>query len=47
MRRNALLTLAESIKGIDAVIVFKRNDKFIVKMTDGVKKRYEIHVENL
>lgn len=44
---NKALAIAESIKGIDAIIVFKRNDKFIVKMTDGVKNRYEIHVENL
>lgn len=44
---NKALAIAGSIKGIDAIIVFKRNDKFIVKMTDGIKKRYEIHVENL
>ncbi len=44
---NKGLAIAESIKGIDAIIVFKRNDKFIVKMTDGIKKRYEIHEENL
>jgi FAD:protein FMN transferase len=41
------LTVAKSVKGVDAIIVFKRNDKFIVKMTDGIKKRYEIHEENL
>lgn len=41
------LTIVESVKGTDAVIVFKRDGKFIVKMTEGIKKRYEIFEEKI
>lgn len=41
------LAIVESVKGVDAVIVQKRNDKFIVNMTDGINKRYEIIEEKI
>lgn len=44
---NRGLAIAESVKRVDAILVFKRNDKLVVKMTDGIRKRYEIHEENL
>jgi len=44
---NSGIAIAGSVKGVDAIIIFKENDKFIIKMSDGIKKRYEIHKENL
>ena len=44
---NKGIVIAESMNGIDAVLVFKRGDNFTVKMTDGIKKHYDIFEENL
>ena len=41
------IAVAESIKGVDAILVFSRGNNLTVKMTDGIKKRYDISEENL
>ena len=41
------VTIAESMNGVDAILVFKRGDNFTVHMTDGINKRYDIFEENL
>lgn len=41
------LNITESIKGVDAIVVFKRNDKFIVKRTERISERYAIKEEKL
>lgn len=41
------IACAETIKGIDAILVFKRNNDFKVVMTEGIKKRHDILEEKI
>lgn len=41
------LNIAGSIKDVDAIVVFKNNDKFIVRTTDNIGKRYAIKEKKL
>lgn len=38
---------AESVKGVDVIMVFERGGRFFVNMSDGIRDRYEIVEENL
>jgi thiamine biosynthesis lipoprotein len=40
------LSMIKPFGGIDAVLVFKNEERFTVKMSDGIRKNYAISKEN-